>query len=101
MWAKVKAFFAMVGKDLVDTWQRIKIPLLAIGGIIAYLKFNQLKDFLLTYAAKKEMGTAQKTDSKDAAIENADVKQADALVAQADALPAQETKVTDDWNTKK
>ena len=101
MGAKIKAFFAVVGKDLVDTWQRVKIPLLAIGSLIVYLKFTQIKDAIIAYNAKKEIDTTKKTDDKDAAIENTDSKQADALVAKADALPATEKPVQEDWYTKK
>lgn len=101
MGEKIKAFLLVIKNDLVDTWQRTKVLILGILVIFVYLKFNQIKDAILAYGAKKEMDSAQKQDGQEAAQEDADKKQADALVTQANALSSQQPAITEDWNKKK
>jgi hypothetical protein len=95
MTTKIKAFLSTVWADIKDTYNRTKIYLWGLAVIVAYIKFNEIKDALLAYAGKKEIESDQKQDSALAKTESSDNAQADAL-----AKKAQEETAEDDWNTK-
>jgi hypothetical protein len=95
MMTKIKAVLSTIWADLKDTYNRTKIYILGLLVIVAYIKFNEIKDALLAYAGKKEIESDQKQDSALAKTESSDNAQADAL-----AKKAQEETAEDDWNTK-
>ena len=97
MKAKLLAILTAVKNDLLDTWQRCKILILAIGALILALEFQKLKEFLLVYFGQRQLKSDQKQDAKLATQENDDNQKADALVKEAQSLPSQETPVTDEW----
>ena len=97
---KLKALAATIWSDIKDTYQKIKIPLLAIGALILTLEFKKIKEALIVAAGKKEIQNDQKKDQALAAQEKTDNTQANALIQEAKDLPAQEQPVAEDWYTK-
>lgn len=97
---KFKAFMASLKNEIVDTWERGKMVLLTIGGLIIALEFRAIKEWATAYLNSKMI---QKTAAKGAQLEMAEDaanKQADALVADANALPASEKPISNDWYKK-
>lgn len=102
MIAKIKSFLAAVWADTKDTWNRIKIYVLAILAVIVTLEFQKIKDALLAYGGKKEIQEDQKKDQTLAVQEKTDNDAADQLVKDAEALPSQEKPITnEDWYKNK
>lgn len=100
VWAKIKALCSIAGSQLVDIWNRSKMYLLAILGIVLALEFRQLKEFFLAYSGKKEVQKDQQKDQQLKTEENTAIAQADALVKQAQQEPSKEEPVNDDWYKK-
>lgn len=101
MKAKLLAIWQAVKSDLIDTWKRSKIFLLAIGATIVYFEFNKIKEALLVYAGKKEIQSDDIKDQDLARQETKDNTQADALVKEAKDLPSQKGPVSENWYEKK
>lgn len=97
MKAKLLSIWASIKTDLYDTWNRSKIFLLAIAGIIVALEFQKLKEFLLVYMGKKEIQKDEKKDQQLATQEHTESAQADVLVQEANGLPSTEQPVKDGW----
>lgn len=100
MGAKLKAFFAAIWADIVDTYKRSKLLLLAIGAVIVTLEFNRIKEALAIAAAKRVDKSAHTEDTQLATQEAQLNQQADAAVQQAAQETQNEAPVTDGWNKK-
>lgn len=97
MKAKLQALLSGISKDLLDTWQRSKIILLAIVAAIVYLEFNRIKEALTVVTAKNEIKNTESKD-KQLAQEEVDANQkADTLVKEAQNLSNQNSPVKEDW----
>jgi hypothetical protein len=96
IWVKVKPFTLAVWDDICNTYQRLKIVIIAIGAAIIYFEWQKIKDAILVSQAKKEMQNDNKEDAKLKANEDSTNKQADALVKKAQDEP----NPGDDWNSK-
>jgi len=101
MLSKLKALWAIVIAQLADVWNKSKMYILAILGIIAALEWRQLKEWIIAYSGSKEIKKDQKADATLATTEKTDNDAANALVQQAEQLPTQQQPVTDeDWYKK-
>jgi len=101
MLVKLKAIAATVWADVVDTYKRCKIILLAVGACIVYLEFNKIKEALLVSGEKKEMASDNKQDQALATKEKTENDAANVLVADANKLGQQSTTPVDpDWYEK-
>lgn len=100
MKAKLLSIWNFIKNDAKDTWNRSKMFLLAILGLVIYFEFDKIKQALLVYGAKKETDTSHKEDQVLATKEKSENDQANALIKTAEDLPKQEGQVSDDWNTK-
>jgi hypothetical protein len=100
MLAKLKALLVSVKNEIYDIWNRIKIPLIMIGGLIVALEFKKLQEYFLVKGGQKQITNAKKEDANLAAVEKTDSDAADALVQEAKDLPAQQPPVTQDWYKK-
>jgi hypothetical protein len=101
MKAKLQILLQGIGRDLLDTWQRSKMVLLAIGAAIIYFEFDKIKEALTVNQAKKEITDTEKKDSQLAQEENSDKQKADSFVHEAQSLSSQNSPVTEDWYEKK
>ncbi len=97
---KLKALWTTVKAQLADIWNRSKIFLLAIVGLVLALEFQKLKEFFLAYMGQKEINKAETKDQNLASQENTTNVQADVLVKDAQELPKEEKPVDDDWYKK-
>lgn len=97
---KIKSILLAVQSDLKDIWNRSKIAILAIIGVILAIEFNKLKEYITIYMGKKEIDNAKKEDETLAKQEKTANSEADVLVKQAEDLPKQEPEVDLDWNKK-
>ena len=97
---KLKVIGSTLKNQLSDIWNRSKIFLLAIAGLVLALEFQKLKEFFLAYMGQKEINKAENKDQNLTAQENKANAQADALVKDSQELPKTEEPVGDDWNTK-
>ena len=97
---RIKLALSLVWTDLVDTYKRVKILLLAILAAIVYLEWRKIKEALLVYSGQKEIKTDNKQDQDLKSKENSDNQQADALQKQAQDLPKQEQPIDEDWYKK-
>jgi hypothetical protein len=100
MGAKLKAFLATIWADIVDTYKRSKLVLLAIAAVVITLEFNRIKEAIAIASAKKVDKDAHTDDTKLAAQETQLNQEADAAVKQAAQETQNEAPVTDDWNKK-
>lgn len=98
---KALSFLNSLKGEITDTWERVKIPLLAIAAILATFKFKELLLNYLVRSGENEVKETNKTDQKLATQEKKDSDQADVLVANANALPSEQPPVTPDWYKKK
>jgi hypothetical protein len=98
---KIKNILNIIKTDLADTWNRSKVFILAILGIIAAIEFQKIKQFLLVYMGQKEIKKDDVQDQKLANEENSDNNQANALEQQAASLSSEEKSVESDWYKKK
>lgn len=98
---KIQAFLSAVIADLKDTWNRSKIFLLALLGIIVALEFRKLQEFLLVYMGQKEIKSDKKEDQALASKENAANTEANALIDKANKESEQQPPIDDDWYKKK
>jgi hypothetical protein len=92
---KLKTIWATVWADIKDTYNRIKIVLLAIGALLIALEFQKLKEFLLVYFGQRQLKQTEKTDSDLAAKEKEEINQANQLEQKANNETA-----NDDWYKK-
>jgi len=92
----LKAFFTTLKTQIADIWNKSKVFLLAIGSLIVYFEWQQIKEYFLTYMGQKEITSDKKEDQQLAAKEKADNDQANALVQQ-----ASNENVDANWNKKK
>jgi hypothetical protein len=97
MLAKLKSLWTFVKADLLDTWQRSKMLILAVLGAVLYLEWQNLKSALLVYMGQKEITKDKKEDQTLATQENTDNNQANTLLQQAQQLPNQQPLVGSDW----
>jgi hypothetical protein len=97
MKAKIAAIWAAFKADMVDTWKRCKIAILAIGAVIVTLEFRKIMVTVMTKLGQIELDRAKKTDDKAKTQEDLNNAKADQIIQQADALPAQEQPVKDGW----
>ena len=97
METKLKAALAAIWADIVDTYKRVKVFLLAILGIVIYFEWERIKAALILYAGKKQIQSDQKQDQVLAQKEASDNQQADALVQKAQ----NEENPGDDWYENK
>jgi cytochrome c-type biogenesis protein CcmH/NrfG len=91
MLAKLKALGIKVchsvESDLVDTYERVKVYLLAILAIVAVWEWRKLKEALLVKMGQKQIDSSNKEDKKLATQENNDEQQAIALEKKAQDEP--------------
>lgn len=97
---KAKAILATIKAQAADIWNRSKMFILAIAGIILAIEFQKIKDFFLVYAGQKEIKKDQEKDQNLAKQEKEANDQANALIEQAKQLPSQQEPVSEDWYTK-
>ena len=97
---KISAIWTTFKTQLSDIWNRSKVFILAIVGLILALEFQRLKESLLVWMGERQIKSATKQDTTLAATEKKDSQAADVLVAQAQELPSQEQPVTEDWYKK-
>ena len=100
MLAKLKVIAAAVWADIVDTYKRLKIVILAVGAALIYLEWNKISEAITLAQGKKELKTDEKKDQALAATEKSDNDKANALVQEAQQLPSTEKPVDDNWNKK-
>ena len=101
MKAKILATLSAMKSDLIDTYQRSKMLLLAIGAAIIAFEYNRIKAAITVYMGAKEIKQATTQDATLKAQETTLNTTADALVKEANDLPSQEKPVTADWYKKK
>jgi FtsZ-binding cell division protein ZapB len=100
MLAKLKSIWTAIKADMLDTWHRCKILLIAIAALFFTLEFEKIKTALETYLAGRELkNTNTKSDSLQTKEENLD-KQADQLVTDADNVSKTDQPIGLDWNKK-
>ena len=97
---KAKALLATFKAQSADIWNRTKIYVIAIVGIILALEFNNIKNAISVYFGKKEAAKDKVEDTKLATKEDDDKAKADALVQAAKDLPGQQPPVGQDWYKK-
>ncbi len=98
MLTKIKTFFSMVWREIVDTWERIKVFVLAALAIAAVLGFRQLKEYLLMKSGQKEIQKDNAKDQNLAVQEKNENQKADDLVADAQKLQNEsQTPVDENW----
>jgi hypothetical protein len=96
MLVKLKNFSKVVWSDICDTYQRIKIFLLAILAAIIYFEWQKIKEYLLLKSGQKEIDNSKKEDQKLSSQEEASNQQANALQKKAENEPSP----GDDWYKK-
>lgn len=100
MQTKLSALWQLIKTELADIWAKSKIYIVAGASLLIYLKWRQIKEYLIVKAGNKEI---QQSNAKDKDLSTAETTAnagADALVKEADALPASEPTIDDNWNTK-
>ncbi len=100
MLQKVKTFLSTVWAEIVDTYEKVKVPLLAVLGLVVFIKWEYIKSLLTVYFANKELTSGKKEDAVLSNTETTENNQANALVKAAEELPKTETTVTEDWYKK-
>ena len=100
MQAKISAIWTLIKTQLADIWAKSKIYIIAGASLLIYLKWRQIKEYMIVKAGNKEI---QQSNAKDKDLSTAETTAnagADALVKEAAALPASEPNVDDNWNSK-
>lgn len=97
MIAKVKAAFTSLKGEIVDTWERSKMVILTIVGLIVALEFRAIQEWVVAYLNGRSIKAAVAKDDELKGQETALNQQADALVKHAEELPSQEKPVSADW----
>jgi hypothetical protein len=98
--AKLKILASKVWADLVDTYERVKIILLAILAAIIFFEWQKLKAMWLVKSGQNEIKSDQKQDAKLAQLAQNASDQGDRIQQQANQLPNQEQPVGEDWYKK-
>jgi hypothetical protein len=97
MKAKIQAFLGKLWGEIVDTWERIKVYVLAALALVLALEFRKFYTSFLVWLGQRQLNSAKKTDAPLAVQESKESQEADALVKQAEDLPKTEQPVTEDW----
>ena len=97
---KFKALMASLKNEIIDTWERGKMVILSIAGLIVVLEFRAIKEWAVAYLNSKLLKDTQAKDVKLETAEDTANKQANALVAEAEALPSKEKPISSDWYKK-
>ncbi len=95
MLSKLKAVLATIWADIVDTYKRVKVYVLALLAIVAIGEWQKIKAALLVKFGQKQIDSANKQDQKLATQEAQENQQADALVKKSGNESAE-----DDWYQK-
>jgi len=99
---KTKALVLLTSfkNEIVDTWEKIKVPVIAIAALIISLRFRELVVTWITKAGQREVKDDNKKDQQIAAQESQESAEADALQAEANSLPSEQPPVGEDWYKK-
>lgn len=96
MLVKLRATLSSIWSDIVDTYKRTKVLLLAVLAAIVYLEWEKIKAALLVYSGQKELSGDKKEDQALATQESSDNQQANTLANKA----KDEPNPGDDWYKK-
>ena len=98
---KLKAALTSVVQFLKGLGSGEKLLIVGVALLAILAKYRDVMMDLIAASGKKLINNSNAQDAKLAADEKKDNQQAQQLAQQSDAMPDSETKVTDDWNTKK
>ena len=94
---RLKAALTSLRGEIVDTWERSKMVILTIVGIVAALEFRAIYEWVIAYLNGRAIKAAENKDEKIKTQENALNAQADSLVKQAEQLPLEQKPISADW----
>lgn len=95
---KLKAFWTIVKAQIADIWNKSKMYLIAIAGIVFAIEWRRIKEALMVYSGSKEIAKDKKEDTNLATQEKTANQQAETLIQKANQEGSQNPTVTDDWN---
>jgi hypothetical protein len=101
MQAKISAIWTLIKTQLADIWAKSKIYIIAGASLLIYLKWRQIKEYMIVKAGNKEIQQSNVQDKELSTAETTANASADALVKAAETLPASEPAISDDWFIKK
>lgn len=100
MWNKIKILASKAWADMVDTYERVKVYLIALTLLVIYIEWGKIKDILLLKSGQKEVDSAKKEDAGLAKTEADDNSKANSLIQDAQNLSNQQPPISEDWYRK-
>lgn len=100
MSSNISALWTTIKAQISDIWSKSKMWIIAGASLLIYLKWRQIKEYMIVKAGNKEIQASNAQDKDLSKAETTANAGADALVKEADALPASEPTIGDDWYTK-